>query len=346
MSPTERAFVNRLKRRAAAMAPETRRRYLEAYRLIRDLLSATELETALNSGSVDRLVSELLSDEVLDPAVSKLRLRLDQVMLDVARKESDALPRMFSRQTFNILNPRVIAAARSFDGLAIRALLGEVRETVRQEVITGLEEGKNPRAIARRIKGTVGLSSQQAQWVASFEQELLTGDPKALRRMLAKNQLRQADGVIITRAGHASGEGLSKAQLARIQRMIASGKTIPPDQARAMAEAYRRRLMALNVEAHTKTQMLQAQKQGQRLSWEDAIERGVVPRSALKRRWLATGGKAGDGRTRMEHRELHGTVVGFDETFPNGQLIPGEDEYNCRCLARTYVDLKLLRLAA
>lgn len=341
MSPTERAYVARLKRRALAMSEETARRYLEAYRLIRDMLSESELARALESGNLDRLISELASDQTLDPAVARLRRRLDQVLLDVAESEANTLPNRF-RATFDILNPRVIEAARAFDGAAIERLVGDVRETILQEAIAGLEAGHNPRKVARRIKGTVGLSKQQAQWVANFEQELLTGDPKALGRMLGKNQLRQPDGTIITRSGHASGEGLTKAQIARIERVIASGQTIPADQAKAMAEAYRKRLVALNVEAHTKTQMLQAQKQGQRLAWEDAIARGVVPRHALKRRWLTTL----DGRERPEHHALNGTVVGFDETFPNGQLIPGEDEYNCRCLARTYVDYKLLRAAA
>ena len=43
-----------------------------------------------------------------------------------------------------------------------------------------------------------------------------------------------------------------------IEAMIRAGKVIPADQRDAMVEAYRKRLMALNVEAHTKTQVLQA----------------------------------------------------------------------------------------
>lgn len=345
MTAAEKAFVSRLQRRAAAMTPETARRYLEAYRLIRGLLTERELVAAINSGSVELLVAQLASDEVLDPAVAKLRVRLDQVIIDTARKEANALPSMFQRPVWDILNPRIITAARSFDGLAIQTLLEEVRGTILQEVLTGLEQGKNPRTIARRVRGSVGLAPKQAEWVENFRRELAEGDPKALHRVLLKGEIRQPDGTRIIRSGHASGEGLTKAQVRRIEAMIRSGKTIPAAQREAMVEAYRKRLMALNVEAHTKTQMLQAQKQGQRLSWEDAIERGVVPRSALRRTWIATGGKAGDGRTRPEHRALHGTTVGFDDEYPNGQMIPGDDEYNCRCVERIFVDLKAMRAA-
>ena len=130
MSPTERAYVARLKRRALAMSEETARRYLEAYRLIRDMLSESELARALESGNLDRLISELASDETLDPAVARLRRRLDQVLLDVAESEANTLPNRF-RATFDILNPRVIEAARAFDGAAIQRLVGDVRETIR-----------------------------------------------------------------------------------------------------------------------------------------------------------------------------------------------------------------------
>lgn len=56
-----------------------------------------------------------------------------------------------------------------------------------------------------------------------------------------------------------------------------------------------------------------------------------------KFRWSATGGKAGDGRTRVLHRQLHGQV--FDYSSPpiiderTGERgVPGQ-AYGCRCVA-------------
>lgn len=328
------------------MGPETARRYLEAYRLIRDLLSESELARAIADGSVERLISDLASDDVLDPALRRLRLRLDQVLINTAESEFKALPRRFVEPVFSIINPRVIEAARQFDGLAIRSVVESVRETIVQEAIAGLEAGQNPRRVARRIRSSVGLSVNQAQAVENFRREIMSGDLNALRRVLGKGLIRRPDGSTITRPGHASGEGLSKAQLRRLEQLLREGKGVSAQQADIMVEAYRRRLLALNAEAQTKTQMLQAQKLGARLSWEDAIARGVVPRTALRRRWSAVAGPQGDGRNRPEHLALHGTVVGFDERYPNGQLVPGDSEYGCRCVERIYVDLNALRAVA
>lgn len=341
MSPAERAFVSRLRRRASAMAPETARRYLEAYRLIREVLPEAELARAIATGQLESLLAEVIEGEASDPVFRRLRLRLDEVLIDVARAETGQMPSFLRVGIFDTLNPAVVTAAREFDASALATLRAEVADLIRQEAVAGIEAGLNPRTVARKVRGTIGLSPQQAAWVRNFREELERGDRAALRRVLAKGQIRTPDGSRIIRPGHASGEGLTKAQMATLDRLLGTGP-IPQAQIDAMVSAYEKRLLALNVEAHTKTQMLQAQKLGQRASWEDAIARGVVPREALKRRWLTTL----DGRERPEHHAMNGETVGFDERFSNGQLVPGEDEYNCRCLSRVFVDVRAMASAA
>jgi hypothetical protein len=148
--------------------------------------------------------------------------------------------------------------------------------------------------------------------------------------MLGKGQIRTPDGTIIRRAAHAGGQGLSKRDLAMLDRMLGD-KSLTPDQIERMTEAYRRRLLALNTEAHARSIALDAQRLAQRLSWEDSIARGIIDRSRVRRTWLARGGPQGDERNRPEHLALHGTTVGMDQAYPNGQLVPGEGDYNCRC---------------
>jgi hypothetical protein len=75
---------------------------------------------------------------------------------------------------------------------------------------------------------------------------------------------------------------------------------------------------------------MDAMRAGQRASWEDAIANGTVDRTRLRRVWVSTG----DDRVRPEHRKLNGTEVPFDWPYPNGELIPGESTYNCRCIER------------
>jgi uncharacterized protein with gpF-like domain len=336
VTPIEAAFISRLERQARQLSPELVRRYLEAYRLIRGVLSEAEIVRAIRSGSVERLIATMLDDEALDPAVVRLRVALDRAVLQVAETEARHFPSWVRPAAFDILSPQVIEAARRLDQVQARLLKDQVRDTLRTVVVEGIEAGRNPRAVARQVKSLVGLSESQAQAVLNFRRQLETGDRAALRRALGKGVLRRPDGSTIVRRAHAGGEGLTKAQLARLDRLLGK-EPLSAAQVDAMVEAYRKRLEAWNVETQTRTAMLQAQKQGQRASWEDAIARGVVQRWDLARSWVAVGGPKGDGRNRPEHLILHGTVVGFDEPFPNGDLIPGETDYNCRCRERVFI---------
>jgi hypothetical protein len=343
VSPAERAFVNRLQARARNLQPELARRLLIAYDLIRRVLSEAELARAINAGFVDSLLAEVLSDSTLDPAFSSLRALVDRSLLDSATDAARDLPSSI-RSSFDVLNPRVIQAARTLDTAAIDVLKSDVRETVRQVVVEGLEAGKGARAIAARVRESVGLAPNQELWVANFRAELESGDRAALRRALGRNKLRTPDGSVLTRSGHAGGKGLGERDLALLDRVLGSDGRLRPAQVERMVTAYRKRLEAWNAEAHARTIALQAQKKATRLSWEYALERGVVQRHQLRREWLAVGGPGGDGRNRPHHLAMHGEVVGFDEQFSNGQLEPGEGDWNCRCLARVFV--ARMRLAA
>lgn len=332
MTPAETAFLARMRRRVAIVGPEIARRELAAYEVIRRSLSHAELARAISTGQIEQLIAELLSDERVDPVLQSLRLAVDQALLNAARSEAASLPTRIKTTAFDILNPRVIDAARSLDISATGALKAEMRETVRQTVVAGLEAGRNPRTIANRMIEAIGLAPRQELYVRNFRAELEAGDRRALDRALRRGVLETEAGKKISRASHAGGLGLSDRDIAMLDRVLGE-KELRPDQIDRMVGAYRKRLIAWNAESHARTTALQAMKTGQRLSWEDAIDRGVVTRSSLRRRWLTVE----DSRVRPEHEAMHGEVVGFDERFSNGQLEPGEDEYNCRCNARVFI---------
>jgi hypothetical protein len=320
MTAVERAFVARLRRRASGIAPDLARRELAAYELIRQSLNEAELVRAIESGQLDRLIFELLSDERLDPSLVRLRTRIDLALVEATRSEVlHGLPAIVRPQVFGILNPLVIEAAHRLDSRVVGGLKDEVRETVRQAATEGLREGLGPRTVARRMRESIGLAPNHEAALRNFRRALEQGDTaKALGYKLRD---RRFDGTVQRGA-------LTREQIDR------------------MTAAYRRRWIAHNAETHARTLALDAQKLGQRLSWEDAIRRGVVSRDALTRTWIAVGGPHGDGRNRPEHLALHGTKVGFDEPFPNGELTPGDSTYNCRCLARVTMAVSQVRRAA
>jgi len=329
MSPAEKALRERVRRRAAAVSPELARRTLAAYDMIRQSPTEAELARAIGDGTVEALIGELLGDDTLDPAFARLRAHLDRVTADAAELYAGDLPSRFRGPAFNVLNPKTVTAVHTMSGWVIERMKAEIRDTVRERVAEGIVAGKNPRAIARGLRHTIGMAPNQARAVENFRRMLEAGDRRALTRALAKNMLRNAAGKELVRAGHAGGKGLSKTLLDLLDKKLGR-EPLSAEVIDKAVNAYAKRQLAWNVETNTRTMALNAQRLGQRLSWEDAIERGVVDRTRLQRTWVTVG----DSRVRPEHEAMNGESVRFDENYSNGDTYPGESDYNCRCIER------------
>jgi hypothetical protein len=341
MSPAERALQSRIERRAAALGPQARRKLFAAFDLIRAHLSEAELMRAGNNGTLELLIEELLSDKALDNHFSGLRSLIDRSTLDASSLWTRDLPPSFGG-VFNILNPRVITAVVQLDTRVIQGLKEEVREAVREQVRLGLEAGKNPRVVATRIGSAIGLAPNQVRAVDNFRTQLESGDRAALRRMLGRGELKTSTGEIINRRGHAGGKGVSATDLRILNRTLGNGK-LRPDQIDRMVNAYRNRLLAWNTETHSRTIALDTHRLAQRMSWQAAIDRGTVDASRLRKTWVTVG----DDRVRPEHVKMQGEVVLWGQQWSNGEDIPGDSTYNCRCLERvTLLPANNMRMAA
>jgi starvation-inducible outer membrane lipoprotein len=77
---------------------------------------------------------------------------------------------------------------------------------------------------------------------------------------------------------------------------------------------------------------LDALKKGQQLAQEEAVRNGILDPSRLRKKWIGVM----DERERESHRQMEGESVPYNFPYSNGQMIPGESEYNCRCLSRFY----------
>jgi hypothetical protein len=108
-----------------------------------------------------------------------------------------------------------------------------------------------------------------------------------------------------------------------------SGTGLTEAQIDTMTTAYERRMVAFNAETHARTAALDAQKLGQRLTWEQAAARGDVDGGRLMKRWRGVM----DDRERPSHVAMEGEEVHFRSPYSNGQQQPGDDEYNCRCIS-------------
>jgi hypothetical protein len=190
---------------------------------------------------------------------------------------------------------------RALDTKVVQTLKSDVVDVVRAHVENGLRDGVNPRVVARELGQVIGLAPNQEAAVRNFRKLLEAGDPEALVRKLRD---RRFDSTI--RRG-----------------------ALGPEQIEKMTEAYRRRMIAFNAETNARTASLDSMRAGQRLSWQSAIDSGIVDGSRLVKRWSGVL----DARERPEHVAMEGETVPFDQPFSNGEMTPGESTYNCRCIA-------------
>lgn len=315
MTPKEREFWTRLHRRVSQLSPVIASEILRGFSRIRATLPERELSLIIARGDIETLITVVLSDRTLDAALSQVRQSIQNGIAANMKYLARDLPITYaSRQRigigFDILNPRVIDAVRQLDTRVMQTLKGDVRETVRAFAENGLRDGVNPRVIAREIRQVVGLAPNQERAVANFRRLLETGDRKALSRLLRDKRFDRT----LRKALGPNGTGLSVEQIDK------------------MESAYRRRMIAFNAETNARTAALDSMKLAQHLNMEDAIEKGAIDPSRLMKKWVGVM----DSRERPSHVAMEGETVPYNHTYSNGQMIPGDSEYNCRCISRYF----------
>lgn len=288
MSPAERRYWMVAQRRAAAAQPEIHRALLRAFQILRESMTDAELERFIDSGQLDRLLTEVFDQATMDRAFLPVRDAIRRTVHDGFRYAVPDLPkggRIHGALAlmFDHLSPTVITAIRTLESKVITALSADIREAVRLAVQAGLESG-NPRAAAKAIRPILGMSPTQVE--------------NAIKREAA---LRES--------------GLAEAKIAK------------------QMEAYRRRAIALNANTNARTAAGDAYKRGQMLAWQDAIDKGIVDGNRLKKQWIGVM----DTRERPEHVAMEKEIQPYNALYSNGQMVPGDSEYNCRCISRFFV---------
>jgi hypothetical protein len=199
-------------------------------------------------------------------------------------------------------------------------LIVEINSQQAQAVLTliqnGFTSGWPVDEIARSIRGVVGLTAQQAQYVANFENQLITGELDGLtapwERRLSASTAQQA---------------LSEF----------NADEVDWDNVAMLTDKYAQSLLnnrALNI---SRTEVHNASTEGQKDLWNQAKAQGLMPKTT-RRHWLGTD----DGKEREAHVEvedMNPDGVPFNEPFqtPVGPVMyPGKSgvpsfDINCRC---------------
>jgi hypothetical protein len=301
------------------VAPELRAALLALLQAMRERLSAAEIERLIRTGQVEQIVAALREVVEAEAKVARVREGIRTVYRRSAEQGIRTLP--FARSTtvniaFDFLNPRVVDAIQTLESRALSTLADEQADTVRQVVHRGIEAGVNPRALVPQLRNAIGLAPNQELAVENYRRALLDGDFAKARGYALRD--KRSDPVM--------------------RRLAKDGGTLTEAQVERMTAAYRKGWQGFNAETHARTAALDASRAGQRASWEAAIEQGGLDRSRMMKRWVATM----DDRTRPEHEAAHGIEVQIDELFPvdGGVQVPGENAYNCRCVALYRYELR------
>lgn len=317
MTAGETALWRAIQRRAASLSPEMAAAIVRAFAAIRYALPERDLGRLVSLGYSDQLFDEILTQAVLNTAFAPVR---DRLRLGVARGFQYAITTVPAPPTsslairFDVLSPRVVDAIRTLETRVITTLASDIRDTFRATIDAGLRADANPKATARELRAFLGLSPTQESYVRNYRLKL--------------EQAHVTSGAMDNTLRHRRFDGA-------IRRAQSSGTPLTAKEIETRADAYRRKMLAFNAETNARTATLDALKLGQRLSWEDAIDKGIVDRGDLQKTWVGVM----DDRERPDHVAMEGATVPFDALFPqpSGEMIPGESTYNCRCLARYFV---------
>lgn len=315
MTPLERAAIQKAVSRVGRLQPDMTNRILRAWQIIRESLTDSEVTTLMKSGQFERLIEDVLSEHNLDRAFLSFRQQIRQAVEDSYNLSIRDLPKAGKVEgvpavAFDHLAPRVIDAVRFLESDALNRLKGDVKEVTRAYIENGLRDGLSPKVVARGLRSVIGMAPNQAAAVDNFERMLRSGDKQALTRALRD---RRFD--------------------ATIDKAFSGGKSLSESQIETMTSAYKRKMIAFNANVNASTHTRDAYKLGQKLSWEDADAKGVIPEGfqAVKT-WIHLDGQE---NPRPHHEAMNGETVPADENYSNGDSYAGEgDPWNCHCLDR------------
>jgi hypothetical protein len=232
------------------------------------------------------------------------------------------------RIVFNVRSSSAEAWVSQHSSKLITEVVDDQRDMIRGFLQRGLAAGQNPRTVAldlvgrtsaasrARTGGVIGLHSTQEAWLASYVDDLHSTDAVALRRLLDRGLRDKRFDVAVTKA-------------------IREGRGLPADTQIKMRTTYANKALKWRADNISRTETLRALGAAQTEAYQQAIDKGHLDKSLIRRFWET----AGDERVRPTHRLIPGMNKdgrAWDEPFqtPDGPSMhaPHDSDEQCRCL--------------
>lgn len=330
-------YVDALARRLTPLAS------LSYYQAVRDLVRTMDTDSltrVIETGGASAVVAAFLGDDVLTAALAPIQDAIRSIIAragarfykDTPPGPPDATPIVKVR--FNALAPEVQQVITKYERTVIVSTAQTLRETVQQAVAEGLREGVNPRAIAVRLKGVLGLAPNQEAYLRNYESELralANADTRAILRGVLNGG--KVPGVLSRELSDGTFDRTVKSAILNDRALTNSEINRGLARYTANLEMQQRTTVA-------RTVTLNAMREAQRASWAQAVKAGKVEESELIDTWITTL----DGRERPKHHAMHGTQKRHSDDWivpgVGRQKYPGETEFNCRCRVWTSVRIR------
>jgi hypothetical protein len=238
---------------------------------------------------------------------------------------------------FDVRNLRAEAWLRQHSADLVTNIMADQRQAIQTAFSEGLSVGANPRQTAlnvvgrinrvtgRRDGGVIGITSQQAQFVATARQELLSGDPVQLRNYLGRVRRDKRFDAVVRKA-------------------VEDAKPLNAETVARITGRYSDSLLQLRGEMIGRTETMTALNVAKDEAMQQAIDGGKVAAATVTSIWHS----AHDDRVRHTHQVLDGETVPFGGTFhsPSGAMLrfPGDPRaptaeiVGCRCWLEHKID--------
>ena len=315
-----------------------RREFERAVQSIRDSVRISDLERLINARDIDGVIELLGLDRAtfapLEQAIDGSFQRGGDVAADVL--SPIPVPGVGAvGMRFDLSAPLAVQWLANNSAQLVVEIVEQQREMIRERLADFTARGVNPRTAAldlvgrvnktsgKRIGGFIGLTSQQAGWVAN-----------------ARSELESLDSHYFTR------ELRDKRFDATIRKAIRDEKPLTNSQVAAMITSMQNRTMKYRGDVIARNESIKALRAGQYNAIRQAMAKGQLEEQDVSKVWDATG----DTRTRESHLIMEGQKRSFTSpfTFAGGSRAqyPGDDSLGappseliqCRCKVDYRID--------
>lgn len=305
------------------MEPAIAQAYLDQVRRIVDAVTIAQVEALL-----DRNDSEGVADLLTVAAFALFLEALRSTFLAGGRFEArllilPPLPRpAFGpapakiKPEFDIRAPKVEAWLQQRSAAVLEQIRQQQREAVRVTVSAGMARqqttkqtaldivGRVSKQTGNRTGGVIGLAEPDAATAARARDQLLSGDPKEMKKYLLRTRRdRRFDGIV--------------------NRAIEAGKPVARADVDRIVGRYADRLLVTRAEGLARTESLSTFSAGRDNVYQQLIG-DVVRAENVSKTWR----DRDDGKVRHTHVAMRGQKVGLDDAFqsPSGARLrfPGD----------------------